>query len=1350
MAYRATLNGEVFFNTNSISQALGLLSASLDLKAGSAGLFSFTVPHVNKYYDHFHLLSDYIDVYRDDEVIFNGRVSSISMNFDLTMNIEAEGLLAVLNDSIFRPTTHEGTLGQLVDKLLQSHNQQVEGSKLVYVGTIANPTRNAYRQYENYESTFSRISDLVDSFGGYPTIRKTNGVLYLDWPSSITTVGAQSVDFGENEISINEDANTDDYITVLIPLGAQIEDEDTGERTRLTIESVNSGNDYIELAEATNKVVGVYTWDDITVASNLLTAGQAYLNAQSVLKTTIEVTAVDLADTGLNIDNFKIGTLIRVTSKPHGLDNQSFECIEQKLNLLDPADNKLTLGGTLEGFTIKAQKEALFNTKVIERVEANYVTNQRVNDIKTDLEQNIRENTTLIEQNSEQISLLATQTETLAQNQNIINLLPSVYYSENKSSNPWTNNGITWTRNSDGSVTATGTATKWSKYKFTGASIIDDIPPITIESDKHYTLSGCPNGGGSSTYLLTGRWTSKGFFPSSIKGKKISIIGDSIDTFDAEGYKIDGYLMYYPAADVTSVDQTWWKKVIDSTGAILEVNASWSGSGATHIYSGSTPDFYDRVGLIGNPDIVFVTLGTNDSGLNVPLGDYDFETAYTDLSESTFRTAYIKGIKALKATHSNIQIVCIAEKMGDQYKESIATIADELGAIFIDASDYIGQIGVHPGVEGMEQIADLVLYPSESETSDFGSGYTSEVGNSYVSLYATIFEGYTCPEGGLTFHPMLEVGETVHGYVSPMNGIGSLTQRMQSAELKITPNAITTTVMQNTNYTQSQNNINLLPSVYGRENLSGATWIDSRGITWTVNTDGSITASGTATSSSWYLVNGCTLTDNVPPVTLDPDKRYTISGCPSGGGSGTYYILGEFFKANETPSDSLTHPKYDYGSGCTSDDAYKWVNIWICIVGGQTVSNLKFYPMLEVGSVKHGYSSSHNGTSALTSRIASAESSITQNATNIALKVSTTDYNGSTIASLINQSASTVTINAAHINLTGSDIVGRINDSSVTINAARINLNGAVTANNYFKINPNGSMEAIAGKIANWTINGDMLECTTSNTSGTQYQTYAQGVSNINNVTTWGAFGVRHRASSTSAWVNDFYVLANGKLYANNAEITGTITSSSATITGGTINIDTSSASAQSICISSTANNKTVFMTPNVVWVDDGTYHFTALLHWWGFEMSTYYTSGGATSHHGYFGGYSPGDNNVQAANVGKIYVDTNYVIYYDSCTKASDKRLKTNIKTLTYDRAKKIILNSRPVTYEKVESPTLVHHGLVAQEVEKLELEKNWQLVLTDKNGYRSIDYIELIPDLIAMVQGLYQEVQDLKAQIV
>ena len=200
---------------------------------------------------------------------------------------------------------------------------------------------------------------------------------------------------------------------------------------------------------------------------------------------------------------------------------------------------------------------------------------------------------------------------------------------------------------------------------------------------------------------------------SVISGKKVSIIGDSISTFDQDGYKISGYSMYYPNVnipDVATVSDTWWKKVLDASGCVLEVNASYSGSRVTNTDAGK-PDFYARCSsaILGNPDSIIVALGTNDSANSVAFGNFDFTTAYTSLSEATFRTAYIKGIKALQNLYPNAQIVCVCLNMGQSYVSSIARIATYLGCHYIACPSYEKGYTTHPNAHGMRQIASAVL-----------------------------------------------------------------------------------------------------------------------------------------------------------------------------------------------------------------------------------------------------------------------------------------------------------------------------------------------------------------------------------------------------------------------------------------------------------------------------------------------------------------------------------------------------------------------------------------------------------------------------------------------------------------
>lgn len=223
---------------------------------------------------------------------------------------------------------------------------------------------------------------------------------------------------------------------------------------------------------------------------------------------------------------------------------------------------------------------------------------------------------------------------------------------------------------------------------------------------------------------------------SRYAGRRVSIIGDSISSYT--GYVPDGYpASGYPnaARGVESVEDCWWMKVIRASGAALEVNASWNGSCASNARSGrGYPDFYDRRNALGNPELILVALGTNDSEYfeHVALGEYDFTSAYTSLSEATFRTAYIKGVKALQANYPSAEIVLVTLKMGDGYAESIQTIGKKLGLRVIDAREYhcTPSTDVHPDVIGMRQIASAVLHGGED-----GDGWPEDAVTALLHLF---------------------------------------------------------------------------------------------------------------------------------------------------------------------------------------------------------------------------------------------------------------------------------------------------------------------------------------------------------------------------------------------------------------------------------------------------------------------------------------------------------------------------------------------------------------------------------------------------------------------------------------
>ena len=151
-------------------------------------------------------------------------------------------------------------------------------------------------------------------------------------------------------------------------------------------------------------------------------------------------------------------------------------------------------------------------------------------------------------------------------------------------------------------------------------------------------------------------------------GKRVSILGDSISTF--EGYNPRGYALFYcgekcERTHVREYKDTWWGKVIDFLGGELLVNNSWSGSRVTKLPdkdklfpSGCSDERTSSLHINEvTPDVILVNLGTNDwaRGVTPCVADHFLgKDDYTDV----FEDAYGLMLSKLRANYPNAEICC--------------------------------------------------------------------------------------------------------------------------------------------------------------------------------------------------------------------------------------------------------------------------------------------------------------------------------------------------------------------------------------------------------------------------------------------------------------------------------------------------------------------------------------------------------------------------------------------------------------------------------------------------------------------------------------------------------------------
>lgn len=89
------------------------------------------------------------------------------------------------------------------------------------------------------------------------------------------------------------------------------------------------------------------TWDDVVSPDELYYRAKTYLASGQFDHMTLDITALDLATLGINVDALDVNQYIRVISPPHGLDRY-FEISELDIPLAEPENMTFKLGAETE------------------------------------------------------------------------------------------------------------------------------------------------------------------------------------------------------------------------------------------------------------------------------------------------------------------------------------------------------------------------------------------------------------------------------------------------------------------------------------------------------------------------------------------------------------------------------------------------------------------------------------------------------------------------------------------------------------------------------------------------------------------------------------------------------------------------------------------------------------------------------------------------------------------------------------------------------------------------------------------------------------------------------------------
>lgn len=327
--------------------------------------FSFTIYPNNAGYNFLKPLTTAVKVYDEsaDKDIFIGRVLKCPDSMDerglICRKVTCEGRLGWLYDSV-QPYAEYKMVGisTVLSSFLSKHNAQVGADKRIELGQVSVTASNNYTYTANWDKTMNVIADkLIGKFGGEIQLRDKDGKVYLDYLENIGHGTDTTIELAVNLKTISREVDETAVITRLYPLGAKFTDSEK----RLTIGTVNGGKDYIEDSSLIAKygvISGPQIWDDITLASNLLSKGKEYLKSVNRAKVQYQITALDLSRIDKRFEQFELGCWYRVKNSIMGID-EDLRIVGISIDLDNPQASQLTFGDrfeTLSGFmTAKTQ-----------------------------------------------------------------------------------------------------------------------------------------------------------------------------------------------------------------------------------------------------------------------------------------------------------------------------------------------------------------------------------------------------------------------------------------------------------------------------------------------------------------------------------------------------------------------------------------------------------------------------------------------------------------------------------------------------------------------------------------------------------------------------------------------------------------------------------------------------------------------------------------------------------------------------------------------------------------------------------------------------------------------------------
>lgn len=264
---RTVENGVVTFGeqTEKYEAEVRLESAKLVIEAGSVGSFRFTMTHDHIAANALKSMVTLIDISEINAPIWRGRVLEITRSLKGIIEVECEGALGFLNDSIFprHKWGKEGNeyydelqgalLSDIIKDIITYHNRVMPELKQLEIGVIDEPDKNAAGEPKEHGSIvfetdgtktcLELLTDVISQYG------PPNMIYYVDYRTfyytddpEVSRSNSISVDYGKNMIDCRTTESSVGAASIYLTRGEDVEVITSAEKSEENAEE-SEGND---------------------------------------------------------------------------------------------------------------------------------------------------------------------------------------------------------------------------------------------------------------------------------------------------------------------------------------------------------------------------------------------------------------------------------------------------------------------------------------------------------------------------------------------------------------------------------------------------------------------------------------------------------------------------------------------------------------------------------------------------------------------------------------------------------------------------------------------------------------------------------------------------------------------------------------------------------------------------------------------------------------------------------------------------------------------------------------------------------------------------------------------------